>query len=264
MGDTNQALTREITIENTLRRLVAEQRAELNNSGFHDIPSDGEKMFEWFKTTKEFNELYNQALKYNLLPCTDQRINELITAFAGRLYQDMAYAFLAGKRLSHLITVLSPEKTLEFYILLYHENKKYENLLGLDSLEGISVPDGILTINRNGREHILSVCEYTLTGVERYFRRKYDSFNINLENNPQILSHASIVFEVPKDVKLPSYLEKKDKIKMQKMPFTRRQFGNFVRRDYGEYPPDEDCATLDDIQSRARKQLERGIGYQIT
>jgi len=173
--------------------------------------------------------------------------------FAGRLNQDMIYNFFVNREPRPNI-LLSPERTLEFYKKLYPNKPTTKNTLGFDSLEGISVPDGIIVKEHEG---IAAVCEYTLRGDKETFEKKYNGFCINKEHFPQVFANANLLFAVLSDTYLPISITRQTEVKVKRIPFKHKQFRNYVKNIYYYYRPqsDENNATLSDTQKRITEQF---------
>jgi hypothetical protein len=242
-----------------LHDLVIKQKEELESKQFRPSTESRKSIRDEFKKSKRFKQIYGEAIKYLCTLHTDMEFKEFMGRFAGRLNQDMIYDFFVTRQ-SQSNILLSPERTFEFYKKLYSDKPVIENLLGLDSLGGISVPDGIVVKEHEG---IVAVCEYTLTRKDQTFEKKYSGFHINRTNSPQVFSDAGLLFVVLKNAYLPESIIKHTEVKAERMPFSYRQFQNFVDSIYYHYRPDENNATLSEIQKRVREQfipkyLEKG------
>lgn len=240
--------------------LVIEQKEELESEQFQPISIESRKgIRDEFKKSKRFKQIYEKATKYLYTPHTDRRLKEFMGRFAGRLNQDTIYNFFVTKQ-SQSNILLSPERTFEFYKKLYSDKPVIENILGLDSLEGISVPDGIVVKEHEG---IVAVCEYTLTGDEQIFGKKYSGFCIGKKHSPQVFADAHLLFVVLNDAYLPKSIIRHAEVKVKRIPFRYEQFRNYVEGVYYHYRPqlDENNVTLSDIQKRVTEQFIRVKKY---
>jgi len=264
MVDTlNRATNLELT--DVLRDLVVEQRQKLQTGEFPNESIDtGEALLDWFKGTDRFREIYQQAVDYLHEHITDERYEEFEKHFIGRLYQELAFAYLALKETSGVL--LSPERTLIFYQELYPDADRLEHIFGLDSLEGISVPDGLLIDEVWGVEHISEVWEYGLNCNSGYRGKKHREFQDNSEHQSGILDSATLLFIRPRKIlqrNSPGEEFTPSEFDFDYLPFTYRQFVDFFRDIHDNYrlDGDPDCATLAEIRTLTLKQSEGPRAY---
>src|SRR3989338_6289744 len=240
---------RDSLIRDALHNLTAKQREELQSEEFQPVSvGTREELLEWFKTTGRFRQTYEEASRYLCAPLTDEGLREVMHDFSGELYQDIVYGFLSTKQPQSGV-LLSPERTFEFYKKLYPSRDVVKHRFRLDSLEGISVPDGIVVEEHDGVEHIVAVCEYTLARSKQIFGNKYEGLDIERRHFSQLFADAYLLFVVPEGANLPRI-----DAEVQSMPFTHKQFRDYINDIYSCYQEFEGAATLSSIQKNIRKQ----------
>ncbi len=250
----------DLPIIGSLKFLVIKQRQELKEEEFVPKPvTSGKDVLQWFEQSEKFQEMYRGAISFHLLPRTDSEIEEYRCRFSGKIYQYLAHCFLAGKQTGNRI-LFSPQRTLEFYKSLHPEADEIDGPLGFNSLEGISVPDGII-VERAENNRILTICEYTLTGINSYFEKKYRGFTIDKRKFPQLFANTQLLFVTPELTDIPTAITKRDGAVLF-LPFKHNQFRNFVNKIYSHYRqyrdsclnPDNVSATLVEIQTLVREK----------
>lgn len=250
-----------LPVKDVLHRLVVEQREELADVQVPHIADTRKTLFAAFKGSERFRQLYEEAARHYLTPHTEEELEGIRGDLAGRAGQDIAYMFLTNIQPSSRV-LLSPERTFRFYRKLHPEASIVPNPFGIDSLKGVSVPDGLIAEERGeGGERIVVVCEYTLSGKNEHIQNKYNGYDIRRRHFPQLFAEASLLFFMPKHGSLPG-LFRHVKASYEEMPFTHEQFRDFIDGVLRFYPSNEDVATLVDMQERAREQIKRGACYQ--
>ena len=243
--------------EDLLHNLVAKQQSKVESTqplGF-DV-SSRRAIFAWFKTTNDFRLAYRELVRYCLMPRTNDEINMLRDNFAGRLYQDMTYAVLANRQSKLGGVFLSSESTLELYKGLYPYARLSQNPFGLGALGSISVPDGVVIGKDHGKEKVIAVCQYTLSGRRERFENIYSGFQIHKMSFPGIFAKgAYLLFVVPEKGGL--LREKRKDLHFDVMPFNHTQFRDFINGIYNFYTPDGDAGTVNDVLAWGREQYGR-------
>ena len=252
----------ESSIDAVLNRLLIEQKAELGKTPFAPESFDRRKpVLAKFISSSRFREIYDQAMRFHLMPHTDEELEEYRNRFAGRLFEELAYSFLSGREFPGRI-VLSPERTLNVYMAFYPGMPVAYNLFGA-SIGGISVPDGIMFEAHDGIERIVAVCEYTLFGHPSNFETTYEAFNKDKGHFKQTFADANLVFIVPKEPHVPSRIRYNRAVKVQELPFVRSQFRDFVDNVYCRYRKEQgtehEHPTLAEAQAIARDKYWRGL-----
>ncbi len=240
--------------------LVEDQKQALQDGEF--VPKSTNSFKElrnWFKRSERFKQIFSETLKFLVVPRTDEEIEEFKKYFRGQSFQYIASRFLAGKQPQDRI-LLSPERTLTFYNSLHPHTPRSSNPLGLDSLEGISAPDGIIIEKSGDKNRILAICEYTLARRDSYFENKYNAFVAEKRRFPQLFAHAPLFFVSPR-INYRLEIVKQAKARLIKMPFEHKKFKNFIDEIFEHYRPEgnNDYASLAEIQESVRERLEKEI-----
>lgn len=244
------------TISTALHNLVTEQGTELQ---FGSPPSSFEtrkQLLSGYKQSSRFQNLFQKAVSYHLLPLTDDEVTEIRSCFAEGIFQDLGFSVLASQQPPDRM-LLSPERTLRFYQVLYPKAQLIEHPFNGSSLAGISVPDGLIAGQIEcGQETIMTVCEYTTYGRRNYFESKYLGFRKNQSTYSQFFAGTELLFVVPETNVTSQFIERSG-AKLAKLPLRHDQLTDFIDSLYQFYCLDPDGATLADFQSRARLQRDR-------
>lgn len=241
--------------ENSLRvahgeiphHLADEQREELENLKSQIPNPDSINFFDWYRKDDRFRNTYHTAMGYALLPSLN-RMGNLENNFAGHTFEEIAYIFCALKETRDGVTVLSPERTNQFFKYLYPNAPRVKFPFREDSLGGDSTaPDGIGIDELDPTNNtVRNIYEYTLSGKEDEFREKYTFFRERKHKFPQVFANASLVFVVPKSLRMPEVTA--SDIRFIETTFTRHDFRNFMLDVYDTYKVSEDTATLKQIE----------------
>lgn len=158
-------------------------------------------------------------------------------SLAGALFQELAFLWASGNLPSENLVLLSPKRTLQFYMALFPEAGLQDNLFGLDSLLRISVPDGLIVKVVNDQSQlrppiwrIVEVVEYTLANRQNYFDDKIKAAQGSQRRFPFLFGKARVAFVTPKfitDQTIPRQVIKAG-AQIYELPFNHSQFGNFV------------------------------------
>ncbi len=262
MEENKQVIELRTELSKVLHHLVAEQTEELAGKPLKfESAASRKDLFRDFKKREAFKKLYGKALEYHLLPHTDQELKEFRRRFAGKLFQEIVYTYLAERQFPYGV-LLSPERTLEFYSRLYPTKPRIKKILGLDSLIDKYVPDGLLIEGFGDVEKIVILFEYTLTGDRLSFESTYKGFNKSKKDSLDFFTEASLTFVTPENSESPTRFTNDKHIYTYEMPFSRKQFRDFIDSLYYKQIKDHyGYVTLNDIQARAREQLKRGEVY---
>lgn len=208
-----------------------------------------------FKKTPNFWQTYREAVRYFAIPRGQQEMAMLSGRFAGRLFQEIAYLSAANASAKTGEVVLCSDRTLHFYETLFPDRPKLVDPFDVGTIDGVSVPDG-LSLGVDGR--ILTVWEYSLRGDYNYFAGKMEYFTIDARRYPELFGGAELKFVTP------TFLENKPYgYTFFELPFAHGQLRDFKDSIYFHFRPDGmDSATLDEIQQRARWQIETGRRYR--
>ena len=122
---------------------------------------------------------------------------------AGRMFEDIAYAWLA--QTTDQAVLLSPSGTAGLMQALYPKGRRIDNGFGLNGIKtrrgGISIPDGVLITNDEANAPgIIAEVEYRMTPTPDKIQKKYDSFLLRKAQLPHVYSpSASYMMVVPSD-----------------------------------------------------------------
>lgn len=236
-------------MQDRLRVLVNDQRQELEACLLPPIA--GESALSWYKQSGLFGDLYQEALNFYTLPHTKEETGDFNKRLAGRVYQDIAFYFLASIQ-SDSCVLLSPERTLKFYSGLHPDALPVEHEFGLNSLN-VSVPDGLLVGKGN---QVLAVCEYTLRMDQEKLKKREERLRLEKERFPNLFPPEAYLLLV-----LAKSLGSAD-IDFQPAYFDTKRFGAFIEDLCVSYRSKDDSATIVEVQRRARQQLEKGRLYE--
>ena len=233
-----------------LHELVIEQKEELRSGQIQPILFGTEdELFEFFKKNDDLKQVYEEFKGY--LPLTDEEFDEKKDEFKGRVFQDIAYNYFVDMQ-SQFSILLSSERTLEFYKKLHRDKPVIKHSFGLDSIEGVSVPDGMQVVEEHGDIRIAKIYECTLEKDKSYFEKKYEGFLQEREYLQQLFGDyfqqlfgdTRLCFVVPKR-------DGNDRVRnSNELPCTRTQFEDFVKGIYYRYKQTEDDKTFFDIQKK--------------
>lgn len=245
---------------NLLQTLLLEQLRDLDVD--EKINVNGRKdLLGWFKTSESFWRIYKEASRFCLQPRDRNEQIRYRTGFVGSTFQELAFKFLSLNFFPDSV-ILSPERTLDFYSKLHPSFQKRNHFFGLNSLQGISVPDGMV-IAKDGR--VLAICEYSVKGGYSYFVNKYENFNKDKKYFSGLFSNSKIVFVVPKLINVPFYFRNiKEDVDFKMLPFNHEQFRSFIDGIFSSFRINPNDASLNDLQKRVREQIERGSVYMQT
>ena len=99
------------------------------------------EILEDFMKAGGFEPIYHKAARDCQLPMKQEDIESFKERFAARVFEQIAYFFMLN---SGIGLVTSPLETFDFYRWLYPKNQLIFNVLGFDSIRGVTVPDGLL------------------------------------------------------------------------------------------------------------------------
>lgn len=250
-----------LSISDLLSYLVKEQINDLETNEVAPLPIKTRKqLLRWFEQSQRFKDIYTEALRYFLIPMSDEEIEETKERLAGKLYQSIAFSYFAGKQTEGQI-LLSPTRTLTFYERLYLNTPRVKHRFGLDSLLGISVPDSLRIRMEENSYQISAVYEYTLTRKSAYYEDKIAAFSYDIINFPHLFAQSRLVFILPRVDHLPTAIKESSALASY-IPFKHSQFRHFGNKVIDRYRshrgsltnPDDVSATLAEIQDFARQR----------
>lgn len=251
--DGDLGLQREVVISQHvgyLKKLAEHQRSGFTAGSVEQVATDSRKhLLNDFKNSRGFKRLYGELVNFVSMPVSEEKFNEIRKDFIGAVFANMAYTHLVWER-TDSSTLISPKRTLDFYKRLYPGAQRTNNPFGGDSLEGISVPDGI-KVNSEGE--VVAVCEYTTHGGNGYFVNKLDAVEYEKASFPEIFAEARLVVVTPRFRGGPLY----SNVIHVELPLHHGQFRDFINGVFSHYRVDEDSATIAEVRQEARRQFER-------
>lgn len=238
-----------------LYKLVSKQSDVLDNAQKVNILSSRKELIKGFGLSPAFTDIYQEAVRFHLMPHSDQEMKYFRGRFAGAVFQSMAL------NATPELTLL-PENVLTFYRKMYPHVPLVENPVGLTSLMGISVPDGLgIRIEQLGKVNVTNVYECSLTNRVDGYERHYLGFLIRRKKFPNIFADSQLVFITPRESYLPSDIRKDPNVRLVELGISRKQLRDYIDGLYGFYRPGFDGPTLVEIQEWARHQLTRAQDY---
>ncbi len=250
----NEAHVRE-SLGAFLYRLASEQSDALDDSQKVSILSTRKELIKGFGLSHAFTDGYQEAVRFHLMPHSPQEMRGFLKYFVGAEFQGIALN-------STPELTLLPDNVLRFYRKMYPHIPVVEHPLGLTSLMGISVPDGLgISIDQPGKASVTNVYECSLTNRVDGYERHYKGFLIRRREFPDIFKDSQLVFITPKESQLPSDIKKDPNVRVVELAISRKQFSDYIDGLYGFYRPGFDGPTLVEIQDWARHQLTRAQDY---
>lgn len=160
-------------------------------------------------------------------------ISDIKKAFAGRVFEDYAFAFESRKHLYPNV-VLPPDKTFLFFQCLYHDRPVSQGFVG-PLIKDISVPDGLLVRLSSEAAEIVGTYEYTLQrdSETQYFQNKYDASKERIKKIPKFFNKPDLIFVVPSGTEIKIKLDSSPdtdfgKVISRKLFFSREQFRGYA------------------------------------
>lgn len=216
-----------------------------------------------YTTTTQFRSVFQEAQKYFSLPYDDEELQQILGCLAGRILQDVGEAHLltfsdnvtADQQDAEVVRI-NAAQTLEVYHMLYPNARLIPAAFELSSLEGISVPDGmVLKLPPHDQPKVIAVYETSLSQHPDYYQRKFLAHRINQDNHRRLLGDAEILF-------LPTETEEDalgvdaffQAAAFHHLPFTRSAFYHQVGSLVASYRATADTPSLAEFQDQARRQ----------
>lgn len=213
-----------------------------------------------YTLTPNFRSVYTEASKYLSIPYTEEELAIMLNRFAGKIFQDISEEYLStldydvqiGEQKKEIVR-LGSAHTLEIYKRLYPGRSTINAAFGLDSLEGISVPDGMI-VNVT-QPQVLAIAEYSLSNNVKYYQDKFHYHDVNRRNNRSVLGESSMLFVTtrPEEGILgPDFSFENSSFVF--LPFTRSEFNDQIRDLVSNFRFSVDQPSLAEYQDRAREQ----------
>ena len=182
------------------------------------------EILEDFIKAGGFEPIYHKAARDCQLPMKKEDIGSFEERFEARVFEQIAYFLMLN---SGIGLVTSPVETFDFYRWLYPKNQLRFNVLGFDSIRGVSVPDGLLVEEQHGLYKIVAVCEYTLNRYAENFEYKFRAFKRVRRDFRAVFDEAQLVFVVPEGYNTPASLSNPD-IVFEFAPLPMKKFRDFA------------------------------------
>lgn len=190
----------------------------------------GMDILSWHKKTDRFKYVCGEAQRFRKGIRRSSEIDGLHHNFAGVVFQDIAYTVCALDCDDSRV-VLSPEKTSEFWTILYPNKKIVYHPYGQKSLGDVYIPDGILV--DKSKSFVFKLYEYSLVRMnDENLEKKLKSIRIQHKRFPGLFADTSVEFVIPRTFPLPELKGGGDKVEFLQLPITRIQFGSFIRDLY--------------------------------
>jgi len=155
----------------------------------------------WYFNTNRFKDMHLEAKTHIKLGALSRE--DLRDRMAGRIFQDLTFLYSFSTTPDICQILLSPEKTHKLYGDIFH-NEDIINAMGLDSIDGISVPDGVVVGNYKSLPKIIAVREYT-SRRSYDFQKKEDAFEMDQRKHPDLfLDTPKLIFTFLKNTPLES------------------------------------------------------------
>lgn len=160
--------------------------------------------------------------------------NHLPPELVGGIFQQTAYACVNLMQDSDRYTVLSPQRTFALFTSLFPNARVIPHAYGLDSLKGISVPDGVrMDYEEVDGTHTARVATWFECTLRRDLSPIIERKLYALKHMQ--ISHPNLFAETTIEIVVPEWEHKRDKPKKRsgvdivELPFTRGEFSLWVR-----------------------------------
>jgi len=211
--------------QDALGHLCSEQRHDSSIQSYEPLLSGA------LLSDTVMKEASADAGNFFTVPHAKEEIQYFRRCLAGWVFERVVYIALAREQ-PPTRTLLSPQRTLEFYKTLYPQMPLSQSYR-LVSIDSISVPDGLI-VSDDAEARILAVTEYTLNRNERNLLGKHTGFSVSREAYPKIFADSRLLFAVPKGTNLRT-VSRRSRVTRKEMPFGRGEFEdfmhNFIYRD---------------------------------
>jgi len=219
-----------------LPRLIEESVRETQNlqrqlAGFEF----GMDILSWHKKTERFKYVYGETQRIKGGIRKPRYYKRLHHDFSDVVFKDIAYSVCA-RRCDDSKVVFSPEKTSELWTMLYPNKDPNKEIVSLPygqvTLKNVYVPDGILV--DKSKNFVFKLYEYSLPLMnEKNLEKQLRAIRIPHGRFPELFAQASVGFVIPITSPLPKLEGEREGIEFLQLPFTRVQFGRFIKDLYG-------------------------------
>lgn len=189
----------------------------------------GMDLLKLYSRTDRFKNIRQEAQRFKRKSSKNYK-EELSHKFAGQVFRDIAYSFrVLNCDPSHV--VLSPERTLELWKILYPDRNTTYYPFAQNGLKNVHVPDGLLVDNRSGT--VAKILECSLVRMaEVDLEKEFKAIRIQQKKFRELLGQLSIEFVMPLTFDLPRLNGKEGKVQFLQLPITRFEFGKFANGLY--------------------------------
>lgn len=230
-----------------------------HDPGMYDGLSDL-SLLTTLRQTGWFNSLYDTC--YSLVSedyLDEDSFSKLLSAMAGRIHEIAGFHALNPLVSDDKHILLDYKRTFGVFRALYPHNKTTRSQINQVSLDGISVPDGlILTRGTHGLE-VAEVVEYTLQDITREMPRKKHAFAILQHTYPVIFSGASLTFVSTFDQVVPRV----SGVLTDFVPVSRSDYRSFMQHTLTHYLAPGRVATLIEARSHKFMSMPERIPYPV-
>lgn len=219
--------------------LITEQQSELKELNLDPFLSkDVTGIFKAYKTTPRYKKI-NLALREEIKKMkTDKEAYyedfDILDRYAGSIFQELAFYITTASK-SPQGMVLSPDRTYEFFKLLYPYKQKQDHLFDQNSILGVSVPDGLLLSKYTSYPRVSHLLEYKASKKEHVLKQ----FSIYQTSINRLIGHWPTLFS--DDLQLEYVVPNKQShvnpfldinTTITTLPFNYSQLGEFVSENF--------------------------------
>ncbi|MEK7518102.1 MAG: hypothetical protein AAB583_06190 [Patescibacteria group bacterium] len=221
---------------NNLPRIIEESVMETQDlrRQYGDF-RQGTDLLSRYKKTKRYERVYGEAQRLKRKVRRPRDSSELSRSFAGLVFRDIAYASCAFECHDSSL-VFSPEKTSEFWKMLYANKGVIDYRFGQEALKRVHVPNGIL-VDRSkpsdtSNSFVLRLYEYSLVRDEKYLEKELKEIRFQCKRFPGLFAEADIKFVIPRTFPSPELEGGQHNVDFLQLPITRVEFGHFINDLY--------------------------------
>lgn len=197
-----------------------------------------EELFAQFAITDSYAKLQQKI--FDLLVenrhSNSNTIDNLRSRFVGALFEELTFDAMGG--IVEPQVLLPPHSTYEYFQQYLYPHAPLSPHTFTDSLDGISVPDGILLTVGDEESFPQATYEYTLRQGENsqvnhnYFRHKYHAHRWRQREFPHLFSGTPLVFVTPSKPGLAEQIQTvgNGDIEVVQLPFSHKAFGVYADR----------------------------------
>ncbi len=185
-------------------------------------------------------KIYSEGVSYSFQA---SNFGDLRGRLAGRVFSATAQSYVEARENHGDRVIVDGDKTLEVYKHLYPTAEVHENGFGATSLDGISVPDG-LVISRSGR--VTNVIEYKASLKNKQGKRSiHDQLTSELisflKKFPELAVRnlkMLLVTPILDDKQVPDDVKEDSRIDHVQVPFGTGALSGFIDKWFNTYQPE--------------------------